>query len=444
MDINSKQFWIFLDLDGTLVDTLPVLKKTFFNFIKELGGKGSTKDFDNLNGASLEEAICYFKKKLGLLPSRPYLKSSYRKELNNIYKKIRPRRGAKLALQKLNARGWRLALVTSASRKLATDFLKRNRLTHLFEFIVSGEEVSYGKPNSQIYKLAKTRAGKGIYIAVEDSKNGMIAAEKSGCLALNFQPGSKYFFGISSFADLARRLQIIDKTPFLIRRKAKTKFSVFYQNKNINNLAIPGKIQKKIDKFWAQEKLKNPHLYDGRIFTPIKEKSPNSFEAVWVPFRYIYYQLRKKGCVAAMRGAVTGIVKWRRKVLILRRSNLVTEYQGINEFAPSGCLESNSISGENKLNPRLQVIKELKEELGISRSAIANLRSFYLIFDIKHRLFDLIYLITLKKSAHPGLGIGGEHIEIRLVSFRDLKKEVYKNPAKFIPLVKLYFNLRKI
>jgi beta-phosphoglucomutase-like phosphatase (HAD superfamily) len=48
---------VFVDLDGTLVDTLPVLKNVYRSFVAEYGCIGSEDEFERLNGLSLTEIV---------------------------------------------------------------------------------------------------------------------------------------------------------------------------------------------------------------------------------------------------------------------------------------------------------------------------------------------------------------------------------------------------
>jgi phosphoglycolate phosphatase-like HAD superfamily hydrolase len=48
---------LFLDLDGTLADSLGVLRRSYFRFLREFNQEGSDAEFDRLNGPKLSEII---------------------------------------------------------------------------------------------------------------------------------------------------------------------------------------------------------------------------------------------------------------------------------------------------------------------------------------------------------------------------------------------------
>jgi HAD superfamily hydrolase (TIGR01509 family) len=85
----------------------------------------------------------------------------------------------------VQARGWQLGVVTTTSRAnlqvLLTSTLGTGALDR-FAVIVCGEEVERKKPDPEAYRLALARLGMsaGQCIAVEDSRNGLLAARAAG------------------------------------------------------------------------------------------------------------------------------------------------------------------------------------------------------------------------------------------------------------------------
>src|SRR5271166_2066937 len=54
---------LFLDLDGTLADSLGVLRRVYFCFLREFNQEGSDAEFDRLNGPKLSEIVGALQKK---------------------------------------------------------------------------------------------------------------------------------------------------------------------------------------------------------------------------------------------------------------------------------------------------------------------------------------------------------------------------------------------
>jgi beta-phosphoglucomutase len=177
---QQNQPWIFVDLDGTLVDDLVISKRIFFQVGNEFGLHLSAEDFARCNGLSLKEIFEYFAKKTKGSPSFKIFREIYARKLKDLYYRLKPRNKSRAVLKKLRAQAWRCALVTSAPRKFALLFLQRNNMQTIFDFIVSGDEVRRAKPHPEIYKLAKKRAGKGCIAVLEDSFFGIQSAKEAG------------------------------------------------------------------------------------------------------------------------------------------------------------------------------------------------------------------------------------------------------------------------
>jgi HAD superfamily hydrolase (TIGR01509 family) len=174
--------WIFFDLDGTLVDTLPSMYRAHLLFLKSYGIEGDKrKEFDRLNGPNLREVVSYLKKTYALKDSHKKLLRLYRHKILEAYRKrVTLHKGARSALVKSRQAGLRIALVTAADRRLSRQILKRLKIEKYFDFLVCGDEVGRAKPHPAIYKkaLLKSKAGRQEVLVVEDSPNGVRAAHR--------------------------------------------------------------------------------------------------------------------------------------------------------------------------------------------------------------------------------------------------------------------------
>lgn len=191
--IMSKIKWIFFDLDGTLVDNIPALYQAYLNFLSDYGIKGNKKEFEKLNGPSLYEIISILKTTYGLKESHNNLLRNYISKIIAKYKKSKPRKDSTRILKSLSKNGYKLALVTSSSKKLALILIRKFNWSKFFQIFVFGDEISISKPNPEIYKLClkKTNALKKQTIVIEDSKNGFKSAKKAGlnCIMINKNKG---------------------------------------------------------------------------------------------------------------------------------------------------------------------------------------------------------------------------------------------------------------
>ena len=181
--IMKKYEWVFLDLDGTLADSVHILYDVYIKFLQEFGIEGNENEFETLNGPSLKEIISILKQKYDLPGLELDLLQNYEDKIELAYKNsviLIPERLDLLYF--LKDQGIKLALVTSSSRKITSSFLIKNNLKIFFDVIISGDDVQYSKPNPEIYTLCiiKTKSNKNSTLVLEDSKNGYASAAAAG------------------------------------------------------------------------------------------------------------------------------------------------------------------------------------------------------------------------------------------------------------------------
>ncbi len=173
---------IFLDFDGTLIDSLDSLYKAYLGILNQFGIEGSRVEFDLLNGPSIWEVTLYLKKKYGIEREAEEIYKMYNEIIKRKYLDSKPFSDSVLFLEKLKNLGVKSSLVTSGSEDLVGDLLKRLDWSKYFQFIVYGTEVKESKPSPLIYlkALELSKARKEKVIVVEDSKNGIKAAIGAG------------------------------------------------------------------------------------------------------------------------------------------------------------------------------------------------------------------------------------------------------------------------
>jgi HAD superfamily hydrolase (TIGR01509 family) len=178
----SRSRGLFLDLDGTLADSLSVLRLVYFRFLENFRHVGSDREFEGLNGPTLPEIVAKLQRLYRLPGTAADLVLAYTELVDAEYLKVLPVAGARNLLEAAAERGWTLTLVTSNVRKRTQAWLSGVGFSSLLHFVVSGEEVERGKPWPDLYQLALCRSGCQAIesIAVEDSLQGAKAAVAAG------------------------------------------------------------------------------------------------------------------------------------------------------------------------------------------------------------------------------------------------------------------------
>ncbi|HWX30693.1 MAG TPA: HAD family phosphatase [Steroidobacteraceae bacterium] len=177
---------LFVDLDGTLADSLPALRATYFEFLARFGIRATAAEFDSLNGPTLGKIVGQLKATHSLPGNESELFALYEDMLAREYDRVAAHAGAKSLLCIARERGWRVGVVTSAREALAKQWLTNAGLRSFVEDVVGFERAGRGKPHPDPYVTALECLGcaAAASFAVEDSRQGALAAVAAGLRTL--------------------------------------------------------------------------------------------------------------------------------------------------------------------------------------------------------------------------------------------------------------------
>lgn len=184
VDLKTQVNWdrlkaVFVDLDGTLVDSVPILYNVYTDFLGKHHAKGSKEEFAELIGPSIEQIVVYLKKKYRLSEEQETLVNEYLHIIRQHLKKgLNLLPGAREFLHFVKEQGLQLALVTSSQKALTDDFIKSQNLDGVFDLIVTVDDSQKGKPDPEVYLKALKQLSlfPEDVLAIEDSPNGILAA----------------------------------------------------------------------------------------------------------------------------------------------------------------------------------------------------------------------------------------------------------------------------
>lgn len=178
---------LLIDMDGTLIDTLPLLFNVYKNFLEKRGVSGTQKEFSELNGPSIQEVLHILQQRYEFEGNSEKFLKEYQAELSLHYsQEVSLFTHAKETLVHAKAQGLKIALVSSAAKTLVEAFVKAQQLTDMFDALITPEGLVKSKPAPDIY----IRAIKTLNIlplealAIEDSENGVQSAVDAGILTL--------------------------------------------------------------------------------------------------------------------------------------------------------------------------------------------------------------------------------------------------------------------
>jgi HAD superfamily hydrolase (TIGR01509 family) len=173
---------VVFDLDGVLLDSEQVWDEVREQLVHDRGGRWHAAAQREMMGMSSVEWSRYMHDELGVPDGPEEISAEVVRRLEDVYRRRLPLiDGAREAVERLATR-WPLGLASSSNRELIDLVLELSGLAPFFRVTVSSEEVARGKPAPDVY----VEAARGLGVApkrcaaVEDSRNGIGAAEAAG------------------------------------------------------------------------------------------------------------------------------------------------------------------------------------------------------------------------------------------------------------------------
>ena len=178
---------VVFDLDGTLVDTMPLILPAYADAVREVSGSDVTTD-EVLAGFHVGPTPVLLTHLLGR-PVTPEEVERFFAHYENAVAGVEPRPGVVDLLDALGTSGRRLAVFTSATRRAAAHVLRATGLARRFAVVVAGDEVARPKPAPDGLLDACARLGVAPAAAayVGDADVDRACAEAAGCRFLDIE-----------------------------------------------------------------------------------------------------------------------------------------------------------------------------------------------------------------------------------------------------------------
>ena len=185
---------VIFDMDGLMLDTEPIYRSAWRYACSTLGYSLSDELFDRLIGRSEKDSEAIVVKEFG--PDFPV------RRFRDIYNE---RTDATIAttpvplmdgiteiLDFLKVRGLPRVVATSTKRERAMKLLESSGLKGWFDAVVTGDQVTKGKPEPEIFLSAAAAIGvpAARCVVLEDSEPGILAARAAGAIPM-MVPGLK-------------------------------------------------------------------------------------------------------------------------------------------------------------------------------------------------------------------------------------------------------------
>jgi len=182
---------VILDMDGVVLDSMPAHLRSWQRTLAPLGIRLTAADLYPLEGMPTEPTAQLLTERfLGQVCSDDEAHRLAETKRAFFVEEFKPAfvPGIVPLLHDLRGRGHRLALATGSAAVVLDQVLAPLGVLELFEVVVTGNQVSRGKPNPESYQLAAARLGlvPGECLVVENAPLGIQAAKAAGmgCVAM--------------------------------------------------------------------------------------------------------------------------------------------------------------------------------------------------------------------------------------------------------------------
>ena len=171
------------DVDGTLLDSMPVWENIGERYLSGLQIKAEENLNKVLNTMSLEQGAAYLKEGYQLDKSIPQIINEVLKIVSDFYRFEAPvKPGVRETLEWLQGKKVKMVVATSGNKELAEAALKRNGIRDYFDQIYTCTEIGSGKDEPVIYLKAAEfmQAEPKDTLVFEDALHAAENAKKAG------------------------------------------------------------------------------------------------------------------------------------------------------------------------------------------------------------------------------------------------------------------------
>lgn len=180
---------IIFDMDGVIIDSEPLHFELEKELLEELGGTVTKKEHAAFVGTTDYNIWSTFKRQFDLKPSieeileikkKRFIKSIHRVNLVENFEEF---------MLNLYNHGYPMALASSNNKKAVKAIVDKFHLDEYIKFIISGEEVTNGKPDPEIFLTVaeKIKIEPADCLVIEDAQNGVKAAKAAGMKCIGFK-----------------------------------------------------------------------------------------------------------------------------------------------------------------------------------------------------------------------------------------------------------------
>lgn len=172
------------DMDGTLLDSMPVWHRLTQNYLKQFNVHITDEDFAACEGFSQPEVADYFLARHPELPlTRETMLGGMDALITSRYESVAvPKDGVLDFLERMRRQGVKMAIATLTARRHAEKALLDRDMMQYFEFMLTIEDIGVSKREPDIYLAAAERLGlaPADCMVFEDAPYAGVTAHRAG------------------------------------------------------------------------------------------------------------------------------------------------------------------------------------------------------------------------------------------------------------------------
>lgn len=174
---------VIFDLDGTILDSMPIWRDLGNRLCRALGFEPPENLYETVKSMTIDESAEYLIKLSGYKTTKEEMTALYYKLIKDFYEKevqLKPHVKEYLAL--LKEKNIPMCVATETDSALAQKALERTGVAEYFQFCLSSKDIGKGKHHPDLYEIAARRLGceNCDVVIYEDACYAVRTAKKAG------------------------------------------------------------------------------------------------------------------------------------------------------------------------------------------------------------------------------------------------------------------------